>query len=165
MYSASIFNNNNQNYIITCHYNFLNVLEPIKIFDFNCKIIKEINNSSEKTYFIDIYFDNLLSRNYIIASNYGHIKSYDYTNNELYHIYTDDNKLGSNSIVINDDDKEIIKLIESSFEGTIRIWNFHSGILLNKILLDSRYLNGICLWNNNYLFVGSEEGIVMLIDY
>ena len=48
----------------------------------------------------------------------------------------------------------------------IRIWNFDSGKLLNKINLinKERRLNGICLWDNDYIFIGDEDGYIILID-
>lgn len=45
---------NNNKYIITSNlYNF----EPIKIFNFDGIKLKEINNSKENTFFVDIYYD------------------------------------------------------------------------------------------------------------
>ena len=67
------------------------------------------------------------------------------------------------SIIINNN-KNIIKLIESSGDGNIRIWNFHSGLLLNKIKITKEYLNGICLWNDNYLFIGSFDKTIKLLE-
>ena len=55
-------------------------------------------------------------------------------------------------------------MIESSCDGNIRIWNFHSGYLLNKINIINGWLYGICLWNNEYLFVGCEDKTIKLID-
>ena len=40
---------------------------------------------------------------------------------------------------------------------------FHSGKLLDKILLKSR-LNGIYLWNDNYLFVACQDQTIKLIE-
>ena len=60
--------------------------------------------------------------------------------------------------------EEIIKLIESSIDGNIRIWNFHSGELIKKIEAISIHLYGICLWNNNYLFVGCQDNSIKLIE-
>jgi len=38
--------------------------------------MSQLNNSDEPTYFIDTYFDNLLSKKLIIIGNAGYIKSY-----------------------------------------------------------------------------------------
>jgi len=40
--------------------------------------------------------------------------------------------------------------------------NFHAGILLYKISVGSKPLYGICLWDNNYLFVGSDKTIELI---
>ena len=55
----------------------------MKIFDYNGNKIKEINNSNEITKFIDIfYYDNKLSKIYILIVNKGYNKSYNYNKNE-----------------------------------------------------------------------------------
>ena len=53
-------------------------------------------------------------------------------------------------------------MIESCEDGKIRIWHFHTGTLLNKIKINNNRLYGICLWNNNYLFIGGTNGIILL---
>ena len=49
---------------------------------------------------------------------------------------------------------EIIKLVESFFDGTVRIWNFHTGLLLNKIKVGKVALD-VCLWNKDYVLVAA----------
>ena len=55
-------------------------------------------------------------------------------------------------------------MIESSYEGHIRIWDFHSAELIKKIYVSQYQLNGICLWNNKYLFVGCHDKNLKLIN-
>ena len=159
LHSACFLNDNNQIYIITSHEAF-DFFEPIKVFDLKGNKIKEINNSNEKTNFIDIYFDIKLSKNYIITGNKGYAKSYEYNENKVYHKYYDNDKESHSSIIINNKEE----LIESSFSGHIRIWNFHTGELLNKIKVNEKSLISICLWNNEYLFVGCEDKTIKLIE-
>ena len=161
--SACFLYENNQNYIVTSNCNFETIPEPIKIFDFNGNKIKEINDSNEETYFIDTYYDNILSINYIITGNKNYVKSYDINKNEIYRKYYDKDNGGHGSIIINYNE-DIIKLIDSCDDGYIRIWNFHSGMLLNKIKVSSKCLYGICLWNNNYLFVGCSDKTIKLLE-
>ena len=163
LYSADFIFNNNQNYIATSNRKNDGDSEPIKIFDFNGNKIKEINNSNEATIFIRFYYDDILSKNYIISGNVGYIKAYDYDNNELYKKYSDNNNLAHASIIIKKN-KENIELIESCSDGNIRIWDFHSGILLNKIKVSSGGLRDICLWNDNYIFVGCIDNSIKLIE-
>ena len=163
LYSACFLNDNNQIYILTSNYNNENS-EPIKIYDFNGNKIKEINNSNEKTFFIDCYNDSALSKNYIITGNIGCVKSYDYNKNEVYHKYPDNGNKIHFSVVVNCHDEKNINLIESSYDGDIRIWNFHSGELINIFKINDEGLYGICLWDSNYLFVGGRDKAIRLID-
>ena len=41
---------------------------------------------------------------------------------------------------------------------------FHSGDFIRKINTDNNNLYGICLWNENYIFVGSKDQNIKLID-
>ena len=160
--SACFFNYNKQIYIITSNANYV-CSELIKIFDFNGEKVNEINNSNDITVFIDTYYDKKTSKNYILTGNYGYVKSYDYDENKLYHKFCDNDSKSHDSIVININE-DIIKLIESSEDGNIRIWNFHSGILLNRIKINNRSLYGICLWNNEYLFLGCKDKTIKLVE-
>ena len=164
IYSSCFLNENNQIYIVASNYGINS--GPIKILDFNGKGIKDIDNNNEKVCFIDIYFDRILCKNYLIIGNYGNVKSYDLKKDQLYYEYYDhcdsEKKFHHSSVVINY--KEIIELIESSDDGYIRIWNFHFGQILKKIEVYEGYLYGICLWNYDYLFVGCDNSTVRLVD-
>ena len=162
LYSACFLNDNNQNYIITSN---CDDSSPIKIFDFNGNKKKEINNSNDNIGFLDIYYDNKLSKTFIVTGNEGYIKSYDYIQNKVYHKYQDnDNKTKRfiDSIIFIKN--EIIKMIGSCCDGNIRIWDFHSGKLLQRIKIKNCLLKGICLWNKNYLFVGCEDSEIKVIE-
>jgi WD40 repeat protein len=163
LYSACFFNDNNINYIITSNYNWAGSSEPIKLFDFNGNKIKEIKDSCDRTVFVDTYYDKTLCKNFIITGNKGFIKSYDYNENKIYHKYCDNDNKHHDSVVINNNE-DIIKLIDSGGDGNLRIWNFHSGLLLSKIQVSKKSLYGICLWNNNYLFVGCADKNIKLIE-
>ena len=102
--SACFLKENNKIFIITSNLGNNNNSENIKVFDLNGYKIKEINYN-EKTFFIDIYYDNRLSKNFIITGNQGYIKSYDYNNNQLYHKYNDNDKCNHMSIIINNNKK------------------------------------------------------------
>ena len=159
--SACFLNDNNNYYIITSSYS--DNSELLKVFDIKGEKVKEIKNSGDDTSFIDVYYDIKLNKNYIITGNIGYVKSYDYSKNELYHIYGENDLEDHCSIIINSH-KEIIKMIESSGDGSIRIWNFHTGELLNHITATKKRLFGMCLWNNEYLFVGCEDKTIKLIE-
>ena len=165
LYSACFLSNKNQNYIITTHYRkYLgNISEPIKVYDFNGNKIKEIKDSNDRTCFIDTFYDNESSKSYIITGNYNYSKSYVYNENKIYHIYNNNDQQNHYSIIISIK-KGVTQMFESSEDGNIRIWNFHSGILLKKIKIGNDCLFGIVLWNNEYLFIGCEDKTIELIE-
>ena len=159
--SACFMKNNEQIYIITSNfnYNYSYNIEPIKVFDIKGKKIKEINHSKDITFFIDSYYDKSLNRNYILTGNSGNAKSYDFLENNIYYIH---------NIIINDKEK-IIKFIVIGNDAFIRIFNFHTGEILKKLyikndnLLNYNMLYSICLWNNDYLFIGTSDKAIKLV--
>ena len=163
LYSACFLKDNRQIYIIISDCRYSNDSESIKIFDLKGIKVKELYNSNEKTFFVESYYDNQLNKNFILTGNFGYIKVYDYNNNTLYNKYCDNDNKEHNSIII-DNKEKALKLIESSMDGNIRIWDFHSGLLLNKIKINNGGLFGISLWNKNYLFIGCKSNIIKLID-
>jgi len=162
LYSSCFFNQNNNIYIITSNSNENNS-ESIKIYDLNGQKINLINYSNEKTLFIDTYYDNILSKYYIITGNFNFSQSYDYENDKIYHKYNDNNSGRYIKSIIIKNNKGIIKLIESCSDGNIRIFNFHSGLLLNKIIINNPLI-GISFWNDNYLFVGCKDKAIKMVE-
>lgn len=162
--SACFLLENGVNYIATCNdEEDTSKSENIKVYDFLGNKIKEIDNSNDVTFFIDSYHDEKLFSNYIITSNDGFIKSYIFSRNKLYKKYCDKDKRGHFSFLINNE-KGIVKIIESICDGNIRIWDFHKGILLKRIKVSDLRIYGICLWNDYYLFAGCEDKKIKFID-
>ena len=165
--SACFLKDKNKIYILTSNsfdnYRGINY-EPIKVFDLTGKKIKEINGSNLETYLVDKYYDEKANKNYIISGNIYFCRSYDFAKNKIYQKYNDKGSefFGHTSLVVFQDEK-ITKLIESSIGGFLRIWNFDTGKLLNRININHN-IYGICLWNKDYLFLGSENHTKELID-
>ena len=136
---------------------------PIKIYDLEGNIIKKLDNYRINTYFIDIYYDNKNSKIFILTCNDNSVQAFDYEQNSIYKIYKEEDDIfGSNHNCLIINDKE--ELIESSVDGIIRIWNFHSAILLNKIIMNQNWrTDGFCLWNNSYIFVSCDK-IIKIIE-
>lgn len=170
LFSACFFKQNNESYIITSNGKTLQQnqeienFESLKLFKLNKKEpFKQISDSEDCTYFVDIYHDKILNKNFIITGNFNYIKSYDYEKDELYHKYYENNNGIHPSVIVNAFG-EIIKLIESCEDGNIRIWEFHSSNLVKKINTENNNLYGICLWNENYIFVGCKDKSIKLIE-
>ena len=161
--SACLLSDINQYYIIVKYYLYPYYQDPLLVFNFEGKKIKEIKNSLGEPCFIDIYYDNKYTKYYIITGNKGYIKAFDYNKNELYKIF--DNKYYGDyniSVVINEKEN-LVQLISSCTSGSLVIWNFHTGEFLKEIKIMG-VLFGICLWNENYLFVGGSDHSIHLID-
>ena len=163
IYNACLLYDNNQNYIITI-IGKNEKTESIKVFDFNGNMVKEINLIDDvRAFTIDTYYDAKLSKNFIITLNHGSVKSYDFSQNKVYQIYNDNNNWEIHyGFVIHIKD-DIVKLIESSETGIIRIWNFHNADLLNKININTRSF-GICLWDENYLVIACNDKGIRILD-
>ena len=163
LYSACMMNENDNYYIVTSSCNYFGDSELIKIFDFKGNKIKEINNSNDATLLIDIYYDKKNNKKYIITTNKNYLKSFDYINNNSYIKYYDNNN-GAHSKYVIDDSKNIVKLFDPSEDGNLRIWNFHTGELLNKINISKQCLYDICFWDENFLLIGSQDKEIKIFD-
>ena len=152
LFSACFLNKNNEIFILTSNSN-IGINENIKAFDLKGQKIKEIKNSNEPTSYIDTYYDIKLSKYYIVTGNLFFSQSYDYVENNIYRKYKENIDYDNSYIIIMNMDK-IIKLVISCSDGNIRIFNFHSGLLLNKIEIINKYLYEMCLYNDKYLLVG-----------
>ena len=161
--SACFLNHNDNIYIITSNWNFLNI-EKIKVFDIKGEKYKEINDSNDKTVYIKSYYDIKNLKYYIITGNDGYIKSYDFYENKFYHKYFQKNACNSYYCLIIKNYKNILEIIGSCFDGFLRIWDFHSGDILNSIYTGNKGLIGICLLTDNYLFCGSNDKLLKVID-
>ena len=161
--SACLLNENDNIYITSSNCNMLGESEKIKIFDLKGNIKDQINDSNEKTYFIDSFCDKVKDKIYLLTGNFNYIKSYDYKDNCLYQKYFDIESGIHISIKILEANN-ILSLIESCSFGFIRIWNFHTGELLNKIKVDNDWIFGICLWNEDYAFIACKFKVIKLVN-
>ena len=173
IFSACFLKNNHEIYIVTsnCEHH-----DSIKTFNLKGQKTKEIENNNGQTRFIDSYYDNKLSKNFIIAEGMFALISYDYNTQKQYQIYDKPkfkHTLFYNIMIYEDEEKT--KLIGAFTE--IKIWDFHSGKILQNIKFETlSLLDKLCLWNNQYLFViskphgenfdyaGKEDNTIKLID-
>ena len=125
--SAYFLNDKNQIYIATAYFESALKSKPITIFDLNGNKVKEINDSKEGKFYIEVYNKN--AKNYIITANSGSSISYDYNKNKVYNVYSDGDSNYHSSVLVTNDNKIII----SSKDRTLKIFNFNSGKLLHRI--------------------------------
>jgi len=164
IYSAYCLSNNNINYIITSNMDDPKESEGLKIFDFKKKKIGEINDSKDTTILIETYYDNNFCKNYIITGNRRNVKSFDFEKKELYCKYVGLNRKGYHNSIVVRKNEYTTELIGSCNYGNIRIWEFHSGLIIKEIEVSESSTYGICLWDMNHLFVGSVDEEIKLVD-
>ena len=157
--TACILKDKMNNYIITPG----TPSDYINILTLKGELIGRINNSNETTNFIESYYDNKSYKNFILTANEGYVKSYDFNEKKNYRKYDDNSGSDHLSLIINNYGN-IIELIESCWDGNIRIWNFNTGKLLKKIKINYDFINSICLWNSDYLFIGCSDKKIKIID-
>jgi len=163
LYSTCFYEINDIIYILTTNISWEGKNGNIKVFNLQGSRIKEIPNSNERAIFIDTYYDSNFDKNFIVTCNdKGRINIYDFQNNVLFKKYDDNDP--NYQFLINDfvvDEREPIKkLIGSCYKAHIKIWDFYNGNLLKRIMCnyDGIYdLYGLCLFNYNYLLVGTNE--------
>ena len=159
LYSACFLYENNEIYIISSNSNLLKRKDPIKIFNLKGEIIKEIKISNSIN-FIDCYYE--INNIYIIVGTHNNVLSYDYTNNKMYNNYGKYGQIKGyySGIIVHNS-----KLIASNFEGIIEIYNFHTGEILNEVIMGfcGGFL-GICLWDENNLLIGCSDKSIKLIN-
>ena len=159
LFSACFLNDNNNNQIYIITGNSVDI-EPFKLFDLNGSFVKDIININEYVVFIDIYYKN---KPFIISGNFHNVQSIDYYENKIYHVY----KAYEGYLFLNvciKEEKEKIKIIGSSCNGYINIWDFCNGEILNLIEVNS-FLQPFCFcfWDDNYLIVGNNDYNIELI--
>jgi len=153
--------NHKANYIISINYD----KENLKIFDFEGKQIREIENSEDKSFLVDTFYNSKTKNYYIVVANEKFIISYNFEDGSIYNKYHDKSSNGWHmNFIISSKEKEV-DLIESDAFGFVRIWDFNLGTMLKKLFIEKKMrLRGICLWNYKYLFIGAEDKKIKLID-
>ena len=171
LYSACFLENKDKIYILASNFR-LRYLESsgIKVYDINGKFLNIINSSSGHSMAvsaINTFFDDELNKNFIITGNIGFCKSFDFEKNEEYKKYQDSDGTGMGvvccfNIFIYRREGEV-RLMDTNTLGNIRIWDFHSSELLNKIKTNLDDLSS-CLWNEQYILYGGKKYIIEIYD-
>ena len=98
-------------------------------------------------------------------AGYKNVKSYDFSMKNLYKKYYDKKSTNEHMCAKIYENINKIKLIESSIDGFIYVWDFHTAENLKIInCCKGIQLRGICIWNENNIFVGGDDNSIKLID-
>ena len=136
----------------------------IKIYDFNGKIKKEIENSNENSFFLKTYYEEKNRKTFIVSVNKKWIKSYDYEKNIIYKKYYEKGIEDYSHLEIIKTKDEVIQLITScAVYDLILIFNFDTGNLLNKIKIEEKFFT-MYLYSEKILFIGTLKGSLILMN-
>ena len=163
--SACFLNHNNNKYIVVSNGDLTGKdFEPIKLYDFKGKKFLEIKNSNYNTNFITTFYEKETKNNYIITGNDGFVNSYEINENSQPKTFNEPLSKKSHRSVVIIYSEAIKELIATSDDGLIRIWNFNTGELIKIINIGNEPLRGICVLDEKYIFVGSKDKSIKLID-
>jgi len=158
-----LFYDKNKIYIYTqifrYHFNYIDIFIDLKEMK-----VKEF--PSIVAYFSESYYEDNKGESFIILGTENNIKSYKYfsENIKIYREFSDGIKVRHNYAMIKKE-KEITKLFDGSNDGYIRIWNFHTGELLNKILICKNFrVLGFDFLDDKYIICGTSKDIIELFD-
>jgi WD40 repeat protein len=161
LYSACFLNKQNHYYFVTSNWKESKFCELIKVYDYKRNIVKSINNSKYNSFLIKTLYNK--EDTYILVCNEDNIKSYDYNKNDLFKLYKDSYsfcKLLSFQIYKNN---QRFKILGSCQDRIIRVWDFFTGKLMNKIEYELNELRGIITYNESIL-IGIEDNLIQFID-
>ena len=171
LYSACFLENKDKIYILASDFHLKRLQSSgIKVYDIDGKFLNIINTSSGHCMAvsaIDTFYDDELNKNFIITGNIGFCKSFDFEKNEEYQKYKDSDGTGMgvvccfNIFIYKSEGK--VRLMDTNTLGNIRIWDFHSSELLNKICTGLYELSA-CLWNEQYLLYGGKKYVIEIYD-
>ena len=149
----------NENYIISGADE-----EGIKIFDFNGKFLEKKIKMEEYINFLDTYYDKKSNKFYILCGNSKSVKVFNFEDLSLYKMYKQKESSSHPQIIVYEDEKNNkTQLIESDMRGLIHIWDFHTSELLKDIPLKT-VVNGICLWDEQYLITTGKDKLIKIVD-
>ena len=157
-----LFFDKNKTFIYTQEYSSNNWEDTFT--DLKEKKVKKF--PSITAYFSDSYYDDNKGESFIIVGTEKSLKSYIYCldNIKVYHEFSDGTEIRHNFAMIKKE-KEIAKLFDGSDDGYIRIWNFHTGELLNKILICKNF-RVFCFdfLDDKYIICGTSKNIIEVFD-
>ena len=149
----------NENYIISGADD-----EFIKIFDFKGNVYQNYIKMDEYINFLDTYYDKDENRFFIINGNSANIKVFNLSDLSVYNIYIPKWHSSHAQIILHQNKyNNLVELIDSDMKGFIHVWDFHSAECLKTIEIKT-VLNGICLWDEQYLICTGRDKEIKIID-
>jgi len=161
LYSACFLNRQNNYYFVTSNWIESKFADLIRVYDFNGNVVKYIKNSDYNSFSLKTLY--IKGDTYILVCNEDNIKSFDYNKNDLYKVYKDKYffcKLLSFQIYKY---KQQFKILGSCHDNSIRVWDFSTGRMIEKIKYELFEFRGIMEYKENIL-IGIEDNLIKFFD-
>lgn len=142
--------------------------ENIKVWNFKKNHISSINSSTDYTYCLNVWYDDMNNKNniYIINANSKDVKMYDFRTGDLYKSFNthDHQQTWHMSALVEYIDNKPY-LFESDGNGNLCVWNIETQTIFKKVFIKNCNLRGICIWNESILLVAGTDKTIKIINY
>ena len=138
--------------------------ECIKVFDFNGKFTDKKLRFDGYINLLTTYYDKKEDKFFIIDANSRNVEVFNFDDLSSYKYYKLKIDCTHSYIIVYENEKtNQVQLIDSNMKGFIHIWDFHTAECLKSISINS-FVNGICLWDEQYLISTGKDKEVKIID-
>jgi WD40 repeat protein len=134
-----------------------------KVWSFKGQHIKDFGVNTESTYFVDSFYDGKTKKSFILNANSVDVKAYSFPDYQLFKSFKGTPNSWHMSVKMIDRNN-VLTLVESDGNGTIRLWDFYEGVEILKVNTTGLNLRGICVWNVNSIFASSSDYHVKLYN-
>ena len=137
--------------------------EYIKIFDFQGKFLEKQIKVGDYVNYLDTYYEHETGKIFIINGTSRGLRVHDFDDCSVYKTYYEKEPSPHAYIILHKNEKKNrIELIDADMKGFIRIWDFHTAKLIKTITTET-IVNGICLWDNQFLATSGRDTNIKII--
>ena len=148
-----------ENYILSSADN-----DSIKVFDFNRKFVKEGIKFNGYINLLSTYYDKKEDKFLVIDANSRNIEVFDFNDlSKSYKYFKLKIDCVHSFFIIYENDNNQVQLIDANMNGFIHIWDFYTTECLKSIPINTS-VNGICLWDKQYLISTGKNKEIKIID-
>lgn len=144
----------NDYFIVSC-----SIYHCVNLWNSEGKIIqqKELDNY---LFTLETWKDKITNKHFIIIGNDSFVSSLHMESLELYKNYSEKScPYNHFSVIVTENGF----LFETDRRGVLRMWDFHSAMMIKKIKTLTE-LNGLCIWSDKYVVAGATNARIILFN-
>ena len=136
----------------------------IKVFDFTGKFIDRKAKVQDYINLLDIFYYKREKKFCIINANSHDLRVYKFDDLAVYKTYIDKDASSHAHVLAYENEKDDqVLLIDSDMKGFIHVWDFNTEECLKTIFVQT-IVNGICLWNEQYVVCTGRDQKIKIVD-